>query len=86
MPTLAKPKPKRKAKTSVSNPKVTVEEILLAATRLRGEQFERLRKELESEQQWRASLARATKRSHARGLTDEQIDEIVMRSRREGRR
>jgi len=86
MPTLTKPKPKRATKKNHPNLTPTVEELVLAASRLRGDQFEQLRKELESEQQWRASLARATKRSRARGLTDEQIDEVVIRNRRENRR
>ena len=86
MPTLTKPKPKQKGTKSKLSQSPTVEEIVEAASQLRRDQFERLRKELESEQQWRASLARATKRSQARGLTDEQIDEVVIRNRRKNRR
>ena len=86
MPTLTKPKPNRNGTKSKLSQTPTVEELVEAASRLRRDQFERLRKAWESEQQWRASLARATKRSQARGLTDEQIDEIVIRSRRESRR
>lgn len=66
----------------------TVTEIVAAASRLRPNAFLRLREKLDEveERQWRASLARITKRTRAKGVTEEQIDEIVMRRRRESRR
>ena len=66
----------------------TITELAAAASQLRPAEFLKLRDKLEEieEQQWRASLARITKRTRAKGITDEQIDEIVMRHRHEGRR
>lgn len=66
----------------------TVTEIVVAASQLRPDAFLRLREKLDEveERQWRESLVRITKRTRAKGVTDGQIDEIVMRHRREGRR
>ena len=66
----------------------TVSELVAAASQLRPNAFLRLRDKLDEveERQWRASLARITKRTRAKGVTDEQIDELVMRRRRESGR
>lgn len=66
----------------------TVTELVDAASQLDPAAFLRLREKLDEveEQQWRASLARITKQTHAKGVTDEQIDELVMRHRRESGR
>ena len=55
---------------------------------LRPSAFLRLREKLDEveEQQWCDSLAKITKRTRAKGVTDEQIDEMVMRRRRESSR
>ncbi len=62
----------------------SVTEIVAAATQLRPNAFLRLREKLDEveEQQWRSSLAKITKRTRAKGIGDEQIDEMVMRRRR----
>lgn len=66
----------------------TVTEIVAAAIQLRPNAFLRLREKLDQveERQWRESLAKVTKRTRAKGVTDEQIDEMVMRRRRESSR
>ena len=66
----------------------TVTELVAAASQLRPSEFLRLREKLDEieEQQWRDSLAKITKRTRAKGVTDEQIDEMVMRRRRESSR
>lgn len=66
----------------------TVSELVAAASQLRPNAFLRLREKLDEveERQWRTSLARITRRTRAKGVTEDQIDEIVMRHRRESRR
>ena len=66
----------------------TVTELVAAVSQLRPSEFLRLREKLDEieEQQWRDSLAKITKRTRAKGVTDEQIDEMVMRRRRESSR
>ena len=80
-----KPKPANRAKNERS---LTVSEIVAAATQLRPNVFLQLRDKLDAveERQWRSSLAKITKRTRAKGITDEEIDELVMRRRRESRR
>ena len=60
----------------------------LSSLPLRPSAFLRLREKLDEveEQQWCDSLAKITKRTRAKGVTDEQIDEMVMRRRRESSR
>jgi hypothetical protein len=67
---------------------VTVDEIIAAAEKLRPEQFLRLRRRLDRLEQrlWKAESARAGRELRAAGVTDEDVDQMVMRRRREGRR
>lgn len=83
MATKARIEPKPKAEHAW-----TVTELVAAASQLRPDAFLRLREKLDEveERQWRDSLSRITKRTHAKGVNDEQIDAIVMRHRRESRR
>lgn len=84
MPAATTTKPKR-AKPNRST--LTVQEIVDAANQLRGDQLHRLRLKLEEieEARWQRGREAAAKRMAARGITDDDIDEIVMRMRREGR-
>lgn len=89
MPTKAKTQPKSKSAIPAKREKSwTVTEIVAAASQLRPNAFLRLREKLDEveEQQWRDSLAKITKRTHAKGVTENQIDEMVMRHRRESGR
>lgn len=83
MPTKARIEPKPKLEKAW-----TVTELVEAASQLRPDAFLRLRDKLDEveERQWRASLVRITKRTRAKGVTEEQVDEIVMRRRRESGR
>jgi hypothetical protein len=66
----------------------TVDEIVAAAERLDAKQFVHLRQKLDRLERklWEAELARATKESQATSLTDERIDELVLKRRHESRR
>jgi hypothetical protein len=85
MPTAAQTRPKR-AKPIRSS--LTVQEIVEAAHQLRGDQLHRLRLKLEEieEARWQRGREAAARRMAAKGITDDDIDEIVMRMRRESRR
>jgi hypothetical protein len=67
---------------------VTVDEIVAAAKALGPDQFLRLRRRLDrlEQQRWKAESVRAGRELEAAGVTDEDIDRMVMRRRREGRR
>ena len=64
-----------------------VEGIVAAARDLDASQFLRLREKLDrlENQVWDAELARTTAELEEAGVTDEQIDRLVMRRRRESR-
>ena len=84
MPAVTQTKSKR-AKPIRST--LTVQEIVEAAHQLRGDQLHRLRLKLEEieEARWQRGREAAAKRMASRGITDDDIDEIVMRMRRESR-
>ena len=86
MPARVQSKPKPKSVNSLEKA-WTVKELVDAASQLRPGAFLRLREKLDEveERQWRDSLSRITKRTRAKGVTDKQIDEIVVRHRRESR-
>jgi hypothetical protein len=67
---------------------VTVDEIVAAAEKLKLDQFLRLRGRLDrlEKRLWKAESARAGQELEAAGVTDEDIDRMIMRRRREGRR
>lgn len=75
----------KSAKPATKEKSWTVSEIVAAATQLRPNAFLKLRDKLDAveERQWRESLTKITRRTRANGVTDEQIDELVMRRRRE---
>lgn len=66
----------------------TVDEIVAAAKRLRPDELLRLRKRLDrlEQQLWMVESQRAGKEMKAAGITDRDIDCMVMRRRRESRR
>ncbi len=63
----------------------TVDEIVAAAERLRPDELLRLRKRLErlEKQIWNLESQKAGKNLQAAGVTDRDIDRVVMRRRRE---
>jgi len=65
----------------------TVEDIVAAARELDATQFVRLRQKLDrlEKKVWDDELARTTAELQQAGVTDEQIDRLVMRRRRESR-
>lgn len=65
-----------------------VEDIVTAVEHLKPAEFARLRHELDriEAQIWEAELDRASKRTKERGITDRDIDRMVLRRRRESRR
>ena len=65
----------------------TVQEIINAAAQLGTEEFLRLRQELErlEQQRWEAELTKTTAELAAANVSDEDIDKMVLRRRREGR-
>jgi hypothetical protein len=67
---------------------VTVDEIVAAAKELGPDQFLQLRRRLDRLEQrlWKAESVRAGQELEAAGVTDEDIDRLIMRRRREGRR
>jgi predicted ATPase len=66
----------------------TVDEIVAAAEKLKPDQFLRLRRRLDGleERRWKAESVRASQELNAAGVTDADIDRMIMRRRREGRR
>jgi hypothetical protein len=64
----------------------SVNEILAAAASLDADQFVVLREELDrlEEQLWQDELTKATAEMRDTSVTDEGIDRLVMRRRREG--
>ena len=66
----------------------TVDEIVAAAERLRPDELLRLRKRLDrlEQQLWSVESQKAGKDMKAAGVTDRDIDRMVMRRRRESRR
>ena len=66
---------------------MTVHEILSAAERLDPDEFVLLREELDRLEQrlWETELAESTREMDQANLTDDQIDYLVARRRREGR-
>jgi hypothetical protein len=65
----------------------SVDEILSAAASLNPDQFVVLRDELDrlEEELWQGELTRTTAELRDAKITDEEIDRLVMRRRREGR-
>lgn len=65
----------------------TVPEIVDAAANLDPDQFVLLREELDRLEKriWEAELARTSAEMDQANLTDEEIDRLVMKRRREGR-
>jgi hypothetical protein len=65
----------------------TIEEIVAAARDLKPADFVQLRKKLDrvEEQLWQGELAAASEELRESGVTDNQIDQMVVRRRREGR-
>ena len=65
----------------------TVDDIVSAAGRLDPDDFVLLRAELDrlEERLWDAELARASAEMDRANLTDDEIDRMVLRRRREGR-
>jgi hypothetical protein len=65
----------------------TIDEIVAAAEQLSHMQFLRLRQKLDrlEKNAWKAELARTTAELTKARLTDQKIDRLVMRRRREGR-
>jgi DNA-binding transcriptional regulator YhcF (GntR family) len=66
----------------------TVEEIVAAVEKLNPDQFVRFRQKLHrlEEKMWKAELKRTTAEMKRKGITDSDIDRMVMRRRRENRR
>jgi hypothetical protein len=66
----------------------TIDEIVAAAGKLQPDQFLRLRKKLDRLEQrlWEAESRAAGQEIKAAGVTDRDIDRMVTRRRREGRR
>lgn len=66
----------------------TVDEIIAAAERLTPAQFVRLRQKLDRLEQkpWDNELSKMDRKMQKSGLTDNDIDEMVTRRRRESRR
>jgi len=66
---------------------MTIHEIVSAAERLGPDEFVLLREELDrlEERIWEAELAQTTREMDQAHLTDDEIDRLVARRRREGR-
>jgi hypothetical protein len=64
-----------------------IDAIVTAASKLDSAQFLRLRRRLDRLEQklWRAELARTSAELGKRHISDDVIDRLVMRRRREGR-
>jgi hypothetical protein len=64
-----------------------IDEIVTAASKLNSAQFLRLRRRLDRLEQklWKAELARTAADLRKKQITDDVIDRLVMRRRREGR-
>jgi hypothetical protein len=64
-----------------------VEEIVAAAQNLSGTDFVRLRKRLDrvEKSRWEAELRATTDELHRAGIGDRQIDQMILRRRRESR-
>jgi hypothetical protein len=67
---------------------VTVDEIVAAAEKLKPDQLLRLRARLDrlEERLWTAESVQAGRELNSAGVTEEDIDRMIMRRRREGRR
>ena len=65
---------------------MTVQEIVSVAERLDPDEFVLLREELDrlEERMWEAELAQTTREMDQANLTDDHIDRLVARRRREG--
>jgi hypothetical protein len=65
----------------------TLEEIVRAAKHLRPAEFVRLRKQLDRVEQrlWATELSATTRELRQSGIDDRQIDQMVVRRRRESR-
>jgi hypothetical protein len=65
----------------------TIDEIVAAAARLASDEFLQLREELDrlEQQRWDGELAATTEEMKGRGVSDEDIDRLVLRRRRENR-
>lgn len=66
----------------------TVDQIVAAAEKLKPDQFLRLRSRLDRLERrlWKAESVRTARELDAAGVTDEDVDQMMMRRRREGRR
>jgi len=65
----------------------TLDEIIAAAEHLKPAQFVQLRRRLDKLEQrlWKAELSTATSELQKSGIDDRQIDQMVVRRRRESR-
>ena len=65
----------------------TVQEIVTAASQLGPDDFVLLREELDrlEKRLWKSELRKTTEEMRQAGITDEMIDEMVVRRRRESR-
>jgi hypothetical protein len=65
----------------------TVSDIVSVASKLSSEEFLQLREELDRLEQsiWQAERARATADLKCASVTEDQIDQLIMRRRRESR-
>ena len=101
MPVKLRIKAKRKVAQAINRPAQTdkaldktvvtirsVEQIIEAVQSLKGPQLDRVRRKIEEleEARWQRGRRAAARRMAARGIKDAEIDEMVIRSRRESRR
>ncbi len=65
----------------------TISEIVTAVSRLSPEEFLKLRQELDrlEQQHWEAELERTTEEMKQANVTDDDLDRLVLRHRRESR-
>lgn len=86
MPTKLKLPPKRNAKLNGSRP--TMRELVEVAEQLPERQFQTLRKKLDNIHlaRWYREREEVSQRIAAKGITEQSIDDYIVRRRREGRR
>lgn len=86
MPTKLKRPPRRNAKPNGSRP--TMRELVEVAERLPERQFQTLRKKLDDIHlaRWYREREQVAQKIAAKGMTEDSIDEYIVRRRREGRR
>lgn len=86
MPTKLKRPPIRNAKTKGTRP--TMRELVEVAEHLPERQFQTLRKKLDDIHlaRWYREREEVAQRIAAKGITEQSIDDYIVRRRREGRR